>query len=354
MQIKFNCPFNKINFFHLHTQKWYGIAQHYFSFPTKDHGLFVKKTLFSFCLTYKISKFAEHVNLSIPVMKKFFLFILNLLLLTACGNRTQTSDKPLIMVSIEPLRYFTEIIAGDKFEVESMVPEGSNPEFYDPTPQQIISLTKSKAFLRIGFIGFEQTWTDRLQKNSPDTPFFDLSENVDLIYEDNSSQQHHAHIHGIEPHIWSSTQNAYIIARNICNALCSIDQTNAGFYKKNLEILIETIRETDQIVRTYLQKAHHVFLIYHPALSYFARDYGLTQLCIEKDGKEPSPAYLQKLIHLCEEKNVGVIFIQQEFDTRNATLIAQELNIPSIQINPLNYKWKDELIHIAKSLTEKN
>ena len=124
--------------------------------PNQRPWSLAKKTLFSFCLTYKISKFAEHVNLSIPVMKKFFLFILNLLLLTACGNRTQTSYKPLIMVSIEPLRYFTEIIAGDKFKVESMVPEGSNPEFYDPTPQQIISLTKSKAFLRIGQTGYKK------------------------------------------------------------------------------------------------------------------------------------------------------------------------------------------------------
>ena len=67
-----------------------------------------------------------------------FLF---LLLLSACSGRGKgDAGERIITVTMEPQRYFTEAIAGDKFTVRSMVPKGSSPETYDPTPQQLVSL----------------------------------------------------------------------------------------------------------------------------------------------------------------------------------------------------------------------
>ena len=139
-----------------------------------------------------------------------------------------------LTVSIEPLRYFTEIIAGDKFQVISMVPEGSNPETYDPTPQQLVTLNKSCAFLRIGYIGFEQAWAEKLQSNAPEVKFFDMSEGIELIREDEVHHGNHSHSGGVEPHVWNSTQNAYIIAENIFHTLCKLDSANISYYKENL------------------------------------------------------------------------------------------------------------------------
>ena len=65
-----------------------------------------------------------------------------------------------------------------------MVPKGSSPETYDPTPQQLVDLAQSKAYFRIGYIGFEQTWTEKLTDNAPHLQFFDMSENVELILDD--------------------------------------------------------------------------------------------------------------------------------------------------------------------------
>lgn len=59
-----------------------------------------------------------------------------------------------------------------------------SPETYDPTPQQLIDLAQSKAYFRIGYIGFEQTWTDKLTDNAPHLQFFDMSEGIGLIYDD--------------------------------------------------------------------------------------------------------------------------------------------------------------------------
>ena len=103
-------------------------------------------------------------------------------------------------------------------------------------------------------------------------------------------------------------------------------------------------------MQSLLQKADRTFMIYHPALSYFARDYGLKQISIEEGGKEPSPAHLKKLIEESKKDSVKVIFVQQEFDLKNAKLIAKETGIRIVPINPLSYHWQEEMEQIAKAL----
>ena len=282
-------------------------------------------------------------------MKKL-IYILTLFILSACGNTTQKSEKPILTVTLEPLRYFTEAIAGDYYEIVSMVPKGSSPESYDPTPQQLVNLSKSQAYFRIGYIGFEQTWMKKLEANCPDMKVYDTSKGIDLIRDKGHWHGDHFHEGGVEPHVWNSTQNALIIADNIYQALCELDSTHQEDYQKRLDVLKQTIQQTDTNVRTLLENADSTFLIYHPALSYFARDYGLKQVSIEEGGKEPSPAQLKALIETCRNENVHTIFVQQEFDQRNAQLIAHELGVNIVSINPLSYDWVKEMIRIAEAL----
>ena len=285
-------------------------------------------------------------------MRKF-IYILIRLCLSACKPSAQSEQKPTITVTLEPLRYFTEAIAGDQYQVVSMVPKGSSPETYDPTPQQLVALNKSQAYFRIGHIGFEQTWMDRLASNSPQLKFFDTSEGINLIRTAGHQHGDHYHAGGMEPHVWNSANNAIILAENIYHALCKLDVSHQSYYKERLDSLKQAIQQTDQTIRELLQKADRTFLIYHPALSYFARDYGLKQISIEEEGKEPSPAQLKTLIETCRKENIHVIFVQQEFDIRNAQLIADELGVTIIPINPLSYDWPSEMINVAKALTIK-
>ena len=281
---------------------------------------------------------------------KRLLPILTLFICFACGNTAQKSEKAIITVTLEPLRYFTEAIAGENYQVVSMVPKGSSPESYDPTPQQLVNLSKSQAYFRIGHIGFEQAWMKKLEANCPDMKIYDTSKGIDLIRDKGHWHGNHFHEGGVEPHIWNSTQNALIIADNIYQALCELDSTHQADYKNRLDRLKQSIQQTDAETRKLLENADSTFLIYHPALSYFARDYGLKQISIEEGGKEPSPAQLKKLIETCRNENVHTIFVQQEFDQRNAQLIAHELGIDIVSINPLSYDWTEEMLRTAKGL----
>ena len=283
-------------------------------------------------------------------MKKQLVFFFCLIICYACSNGNRQSEKATITVTLEPLRYFTEAIAGDHFQVVSMVPEGSSPETYDPAPQQLVDLSKSQAYLRIGYIGFEQAWMDKLQANAPHTKVFDTSRGVELIRGKGHRHGNHYHEGGVEPHIWNSTRNATVIAENVCAALCELDSTHRTEYRYRTDSLKQVIAQTDRDIRNLLQQADSAFMIYHPALSYFARDYDLKQISIEEGGKEPSPAQLKHLIETCRNNNVNIIFVQQEFDQHNAQLIADELGIRIVPINPLSYHWQEEMMGIAKSL----
>lgn len=285
------------------------------------------------------------------------------LLLVACTGRASKSnngdgEKPVITVTLEPQRYFTEAIAGDKFKVISMVPKGSSPETYDPVPQQLVSLGDSKAYFRIGYIGFEQAWMERLMNNTPHIQVFDTSKGIDLILNNGDHDHGHGHgprdghTHAVEPHVWNSTANALIIAGNTYKALSQLDKANDAYYMARYDSLCQRIQHTDSLIRQQLSapEAAKAFMIYHPALSYFARDYGLHQISIEEGGKEPSPAHLKELIDLCQTEDVRVIFVQPEFDKRNAETIAQQTGTKVVPINPLSYDWEEEMLNVAKAL----
>lgn len=278
-----------------------------------------------------------------------------LLLLAACNVRqasSQADGKPVITVTIEPLRYFAEAIAGNRFAIVSMVPKGASAETYDPVPQQLVALGNSKVYFRIGHIGFEQAWMKRLADSAPGMQVFDTSEGIALIGDSTHRHATAAHAHAVEPHVWNSPANARIIAANVCRALCTLDGTHADSYRARLDSLCRRIDRTDSLIRQRLATpgAARAFLIYHPALSYFARDYGLTQVAIEEGGKEPSPAHLKSLIDRCRRERIRVIFVQPEFDRRNAEAIGQQTGARIVPINPLSYDWEAEMARVADAL----
>lgn len=270
------------------------------------------------------------------------------LLVTACKPKDNPSGKPVVFVTIEPLRFFAEKIAGEHFTIISMVPQGNSPETYDPAPQQLMELTGSKAYLAVGHLGFEQQWIPKLKENAPNVKFCDTSEGIHYI------QDTHAHGHeaeGPEPHTWTTPSNALIISRNIYELFCGIDPEHQEEYAQNYTALATLIQQTDAEVRKIAEEGmQHTFAIYHPSLTYFANDYGLEQLCIENEGKEPSPAQLKELIEHCRKEGVKVIFVQQEFNTHNAEIIAREIEAKVIHINPLSYDWQAEVLNIANLL----
>ena len=255
-------------------------------------------------------------------------------------------DTRSIIVSIEPLRYFTEQIAGDRFVVKSMVPKGSNPETYEPTARQMIDLSKSDMYIKVGQIGFERAWMKKLEKNAPHTIVIDSSQGIEM------ATTMHGHP---DPHTWMSTQNAVIIARNIYRALAAVDTKERGISVTSSVMQFEYDNYCINILDTHIREQitrdkSTAFLVYHPSLTYFARDYRLRQIPIEEEGREPSVSQLMATIKVAKDNQVKCLFLQKEFANRNTRIVARETGATVITINPLSYNWEDEMLLTAKRL----
>ena len=290
---------------------------------------------------------------------KVLLFgILTALSLTGCSEKV--ADDHVITVTIEPQRYFAEQIAGDKYKINCVVPSGQSPETYDPTPKQMVEIGKSVAYLQIGDIGFEQVWMDKIRENNPELPVFNMSKGMKMLTEAESictgeeeGHDHHHHAGGMDPHIWTCIEGAKTIAWNTLNALIQLDKDNTSYYWENYNVVYAEIEKTKLALQELLDPlTYRTFIIYHPALTYFANEFNLTQLSIEMDGKEPTPAQLKTLVETARKDDVKIVFIQKEFDKKNAEIIAKETGCKLVSINPLDYQWHDEMIHIAKALAD--
>lgn len=288
-------------------------------------------------------------------MNKITITFLLTIFFIGCSSRQQ--QEKVLSVTIEPQKYFLEQIVGDKYKVNCVVPNGSNPESFDLAPSQIMTIGKSEAYFKIGFLGIENTWIENIRKNNPHVKFFDCSSGITPIggHQHDQAQgeeqhSHHGHDDG-DPHTWSAPYTARIIADNMYKAVIELDSKNKEYYTTNYNKLIAVIDSTDNVIKQYIDQAPcKSFIIYHPALSYFAQEYGLKQLSIEYEGKNPSPKQFKELIDYAKQNNVKTVFIQQEFDAKNAETMANSIGGKAIPINLMAYDWSSEIIKIAKAL----
>ncbi len=225
------------------------------------------------------------------------------------------------------------MIAEDKVDVNVMVSNGNNPETYEPYAQQMMELSKSSLYLKVGNIGFEQTWMKKLQDNAPDMRVIDTSAGITPAKTPGGN---------IDPHVWMSCKNARIIASNILKALCELAPKDKQFFEKNYLSLLKIIDRRDSAIKQSFKDHPEMtrkFVIYHPILTYFARDYQLEQLAIEEEGREPSAAQLKSLINRSRKEDIKYCLIQAEFANRNTTTFINESHTKPMQINPLQGEW---------------
>jgi zinc transport system substrate-binding protein len=283
------------------------------------------------------------------------LIIISAFSLVSCKGKPAGTGKPQLTVSIIPQKFLAAYIAGDKFDIQVMLPTGSNHESYEPAPRDMEKISSSKLYLAIGALDFELTWMDRFKASNPEMQVINTSDGIVMlnghIHEEKNDAEHKSH--GIDPHAWLSPACMKIQGSNICKALSNSDAANSAFYKANLDRFNRLADSVDRIIREKLaSKEGKSILIFHPALAYFARDYKLNQFSIEQDGKEPSPSYLGELIKIAKQKGIKAIYISKEFDTRNAEAIAREIDGKVIVFDPMAENWPANMVHLAQLIAE--
>jgi len=241
-----------------------------------------------------------------------------------------------------------------------MVPPGASPHTYEPTPGQLEEISKAKIYAKVGSgIEFELAWMDKIIKMNGEMLVVDCASRVKLFtvsykyveaavyYEYDESDEAKSDLKGIDPHIWLSPANAKVMVENIYEDLVKIDPQRKEYYKKNLDsYLLELDKLNDEIVQTFSGKENKKIIVFHPTWAYFAKDYGIEQVPIEEEGKEPTAKGIEDLISQAKEYNIKVIFASPEFSTKSAWTVAGEIGGEVFLVSSLK---KDYLENMRKA-----
>ena len=278
-----------------------------------------------------------------------FIYIALAMMLYSCKNIEKKSYDNTIFVSIAPLKPIVEAIVGDDFSVEVLVPAGASPETFEPTPKQFIALNESVMVLSTGLLDFEKSILQRVHDQSK---VINLSQGIATIAGSCSHTHHGKHCHhGVDPHIWCSPKCIDIMAKNMYNALVAMVPDKD--YSTAYSTLNEQIKELDCVVAKLCNNSSlPYFIIYHPALTYLARDYNLEQVAIEHEGKEPSAKHLATIIERARRDGMKRVFYQSEFPESSVAIVAEDIGAETVEINPLDENIFENIVTIATLITE--
>lgn len=277
-------------------------------------------------------------------------------ILLACGsqkNKNKDDEKPVVTVSILPLKTFVEEIAGNDFEINVLLPPGASPADFTMIPSQLKDIARSEVWFRIGYIGFEYSWRDKIEQANRNMKVVNLSEGLDLITDEYLPSGEKSSTGGINPHTWLSPTLVKQMAGRITEELLLLNPEKKSEYQANLARFVEKIDELDAEIRTALEPYEgRQIILFHPSLSYFAREYGLVQYSLEPGGKEPTPHRMAELVDFAKKENIRVIYIQSDLDRSQARVFAEEIDGEIVEMWPLNPEWFDNLREITGLLTK--
>lgn len=272
-------------------------------------------------------------------------------------NTASAGDHLNVMVSIVPQKYFVEKITGDLVNTSVMVPPGFNPVIYEPKPQQMVELTKAEIYFAIG-VPFEKIWLERFAAVNPKMMIIHTEDGIDKLPmtvnpPHNDGDQDLGHHGTKDPHIWLSPPLVQVQLRTILEAFLRIDPERKQDYTANYNRFTKDVSALDHRIRQLLARKGEgaQFMVYHPSWGYFAETYGLKQISVEIEGKEPKARDLQKLIQYAGEEKVEAVFVQPQFSSKSAQTIAKAIGCRVLYADPLAMNWSENLLKVAEEFT---
>lgn len=293
--------------------------------------------------------------------------IIFLSLIFSMGSAPAAQRLP-VFVSVLPQKTFVQQIGKDLVSVQVMVQPGASPATYEPKPRQMAALSRARLYFSIG-VPFENAWLEKIAAANPAMQVVHTDQGIEKLamaahdHHDEEAEHHeeaerhenagrheeaaHGH-HGLDPHIWLSPELVKVQAGHILAALKAADPENAGQYEENYRVFIERVSSLDRELKHFFEgKKGLQFMVFHPAWGYFAHAYGLTQVPIEVEGKAPKPAQLQEVIRHARENSIRIIFVQPQFSTKSAKVVAREISGTVAFADPLAEDWEANLRHVA-------
>lgn len=258
-------------------------------------------------------------------------------------NDTDASgDRINVAVTIAPLGDLVQAVGGDRVDVTVVVPPGAEPHTFEPTPSLMVKLSQADLYVMNG-AGLE-FWMDKLMAANQDLKIIDSSQGIELLKE-NAEET--------DPHVWISLRNAARQVDNIYTGLSDFDPENSDYYAQNRDDYLRQFHELDgEFNSSFASSRIRIFVVHHPAWSYFARDYGLEQVPLMENEKEPGPKYLSQVIDQARKNNITTIFVEPEFNPKAAEVIAREMSAKVVSLDPLAPEYLENMRYAGRQIAQ--
>ena len=266
------------------------------------------------------------------MIKKLATLLIFTLLLGGCNTTSEGDGKKTIYVTIAPLRAIVEEVTGGDYNVEILVPKGASPETFEPTVSDLIALNDAEQVFTIGLINFEQSLVSSVKNHDK---VVNLSQGIELVA-GSCSHCNHAHTHGIDPHIWTSPRALKRMVENIGVAMHHVAPDSIK-YRDNADKLQHKLDALDSLCNSKIKiNGVDAIMVYHPAFTYYTKDYAIEQISVEQDGKEPSPRQLTALVERARQHNISKLLIQPQYSKDKLRALATECGAEIVEIDPLS------------------
>lgn len=283
----------------------------------------------------------------------FFLVVLQTCVYLFAKEPSARARNPVV-VSIVPYQFFVEKISGDTIDVHSLVPPGMDVHTFEPTMRSASLLLTARGWIGVGE-PFEKRITDTLHHSASKAIMLNISDHLSLLQYPNTLHFHPSEAShscsGRDLHVWLSPKLVALQVPLIADSLVSMFPEHRECYLLNAKRLLREMEELNlSLEKTLSPIAGSTFLISHPSLGYFCKDYQLFQLSVETDGKEPLPKDLSRILALAREKNVKLMVVQKDYPDKGAKIIAEQLQIPIYYFDPYQSNYIENLRELANML----
>lgn len=277
---------------------------------------------------------------------------------SSCSKGSEDT-RPVIAVSIEPQHNILQQLAGDRFNIVTVISGSESPETFEPSPSKRMEIENADIYFTTGLFVFEENLK---LATDDDSRFINTSEGIDLIFDENHEHNHSQFLPNVpiganeieaDPHVWLSVRNMGKIASNMANRLIIIDPEHASEYKTNLKKICTHLDSLDKaFVARIAEAGSPAFMLWHPSMGYFARDYGLKMITMGHENKEVSATSLKALIDSAKNANARIFLFQNHIDSRQAESISAGTGARLVTFNPLAYDWESELSKVVDELSQ--
>jgi zinc transport system substrate-binding protein len=274
----------------------------------------------------------------------------SLLLLT--NSAQKETGKISVVVTLLPYKDFVEQVGGTRIaNVTDIVPiQAGCGHDYEMTPNQLKAVSGADLYVAVGAgHEFEEVNLEKIQAQNPTMTIVDTSAGISLLTmtgDDGAA--------ATNPHVWTSPRNVITIVRNICDALVEVDPAGASYYKTNRDTFIAQLTQLDNDTQAVLAPySNSTFCIYHPAWSYFARDYNITQLPIEEvEEQAPSPQRIHNVIDDAKALNLSIVYRSPADDPSASETVAEGIGGHVAVINQMAEDYIDNIHSVTAELVK--